>query len=643
MEPCRRRAVAHEQRRRRDGVVVALACAAGFLGPIQECAAQTLRDLSSLSLGELSQIEVTSVSKRAESLAQSPAAVYVISRDDIRRSGATSLAEALRLAPNLEVARIGSQSYSISARGFNSPNAANKVLVLIDGRSIFTPFFNSVFWDQQDVMLADVERIEVISGPGGTLWGANAMNGVINVITRRAADTQGGLLEANVGDFVQRGAARWGGGIGASGSLRVYAAGFGQGHTSLAGGADAHDDWRGRQAGFRADFGPRDSESTVQGDYYENRIDAPSGRRSGGNVLGRWSKRLDNGSLRLQAYYDQQDRSDAGVAGGAAIEEARTVDFAFEHDFALGRHDIVWGVGQRTWRDRFTNTTNPFVLEPESQTVSLANIFAQDTLALRPDLKLIFGTKLEYSSFSRWAVMPDVRLAWQATPRDFLWAAVSRAVRPPSRLERDLTAPGIVETSPSFQSEKLTAYELGWRTQPTARANASVSLFYNDYSDLRTTSLSDAGGFPVHFGNGLEGHSYGLEAWGSYSPLAWWRVTPGVSLLHKDFHLKPGATDIAGIQTVLGHDPAHQFFLRSYMDLPHDTELYGGIRQVGGLDAIGVRGYWEADLRWAWHVSPNLELSLAGSNVLHVRHAEASQPPVLDIPRSFNLGVRWSF
>ncbi|HEY1328328.1 MAG TPA: TonB-dependent receptor plug domain-containing protein [Casimicrobiaceae bacterium] len=610
---------------------------------LPEAGAQTLRELGSLSLDELAQIEVTSVSKRPEALAQSPAAVYVITGDDIRRSGAASLPEALRLAPNLEVARVNSQAYTISARGFNSVNASNKVLVLIDGRSVFTPFFNSVFWDQQEVMLADIDRIEVISGPGGTLWGANAVNGVINVITRRSGDTQGGLVDVKLGDLVQRGAARWGGTLGTSGTWRTYALGYGEGHTYRPDGTSAADDWHGKQAGFRADFGPRDAESTVQGDIYENRVDSPSGRRSGGNLLGRWVTRLANGSLRLQGYYDEQNRSDSGATGGSSDEQVKTLDIQLEHDFTIGSHAIVWGVGQRTWRDRFTNTANPFVLSPESETVQLSNIFAQDTVSLARDVKVVYGVKVEYSSFSQWAVMPDVRIGWQATPADYVWAAVSRAVRPPSRIERDLTAPGIVETSPQFQAEKLTAYEAGWRTRPSASFNASVSIFYNDYTDLRTTSLNDAGGFPVHFGNGLEGHTYGLEAWAGYSPVPWWRLNPGITLLHKDFHLEPGATDIAGIQTSLGHDPGHQFFLHSYMDLPHDVELYAGVRQIGALDDIGVESYWEADLRLGWHVTRNLELSLAASDVLHVRHAETSQPPPLRIPRSAYAGLRWAF
>ena len=197
--------------------------------------------------------------------------------------------------------------------------------------------------------------------------------------------------------------------------------------------------------------------------------------------------------------------------------------------------------------------------------------------------------------------------------------------------------------SPDFQSEKLVAYEAGWRSQLAPRASLSLSVFYNDYADLRTTSPAPVVVFPVRFGNGWEGHAYGVDAWASFRPFPWWRLDPGFGVLRKDFHLKPGEADIAGIQTVLGHDPGHQVFLHSYLDLPHDLELYVGLRQVAGLPDIGVPSYFEADVRFAWHVTPKLELSLAGVNLVHARHAEASQPPALEIPRSVYLGVRWSF
>jgi len=624
----------------------AIAVAAAAIALAGSAAAQTVRDLAALSIEELGEVEITSASKRAEPLAQATAAVFVITADDIRRAGVTSLPEALRLAPNLEVARVNAQTYNIQARGLNSVNASNKLLVLIDGRSLYTPFFSSVFWDQQDVDLADIERIEVISGPGGTLWGTNAMNGVINVITKAAADTEGGQLNVKGGDFVSRASARWGGKLGTVGSYRVYALGVDQSHTFLTNGQSAGDDWHGAQAGFRADIAASDHDAvTVQGDFYDNRVDAPTGRRSGGNVLARWTRRFTDGStLDVQAYADKQHRADDAAAGGSATGDTSTFDIEAEYAFAIGRdHQVVWGVGQRIWRDRFVNTANVFTLQPESQTLNLTNLFAQDTYSISDTLKATFGVKFEYSTFSHWAVMPNVRLGWQATPRSFLWASISRAERPPSRLERDLSAPGIVNPSPEFGTEKLIAYELGWRAQPLPQTSLSVAAFYNDYSDLRTTSPSPTTILPVNFDNGWEGHTYGVEAWGTVNLLPWWRLAPGVSILHKDFHLKPGQADIAGIQTVLGHDPGHQVFLRSYMELPHDVELYVGLRQIGALPEVAVPSYFEADVRLAWRPVPDVELSVAGLNLVHSRHAEATQPPVHEIPRSVYAGIRWRF
>jgi iron complex outermembrane receptor protein len=650
MDP--RNAVAAHARRRRTASCAALAAAlAATLTPLaaaqslQLATAQSLQQLGSLSIEELAAVEITSVSKRAEPLASAASAVYVISADDIRRSGVTSLPEALRLAPNLEVARVDSQDYAISARGMNSVNASNKLLVLIDGRSVYTPFFSSVFWDQQQVTLADIERIEVISGPGGTLWGANAVNGVVNIVTKPASATTGGLVDARLGDFTQRADARYGGRLGGVGDYRVYALADREGDTRLADGASADDAWKARQAGFRADLAALAGSVTLQGDVYENLVDTPGGRRSGGNVLGRWTRRLDNGGdVEVQAYYDQQSRSDVAATGGGSSDRVRTLDVEAQHAFAIGAtHRIVWGLAYRTWDDEFTNTANPFVLVPQAQTLDLASVFAQDTIALPHRVDLTLGAKYEYNSFSGSALMPSARVGWQADDDNFLWAAISRAVRPPSRLERDLTAPGIVDTSPGFGAEKLVAYEAGYRTQLAPTATLSVSLYYNDYDDLRTTSPAPVTVLPVSFGNGLEGHTYGVDAWASVSVLPWWRIDPGVTLLRKDFHLKPGQSDIAGIQTVLGHDPGHQVFLRSYMDLPHATTLYVGLRHIGGLDDVDVPAYFEADVRLAWRATRNLELSLAGLNLVHRFHAEASAPPIHEIPRSVYAGLRWNF
>lgn len=602
--------------------------------------AQSLADLRNLSIEDLIKIEITSVSKRPEALSGAPSAIFVITADDIRRSGAASLPEALRLAPNLEVARINSQDYTISARGFNSANAANKLLVLIDGRSIYSPFFHNVIWNQHNVMLDDVERIEVISGPGGTLWGANAVNGVINVITRKSAETQGGLVDLKYGNFDQNGAGRWGGKLGDSGTYRGYAMGFGRGHTRFTGtGLDAKDGWNGRQAGFRTDWALPSDGFTLQGDIFENQFDS-GGRSNGGNILGRWTRQLDGGSsLEVQAYYDRADETPRF----ALRDNINTFDLQVQHVIPLGSHEIVWGAGQRVWSDRFT-PINAAVIVPADETLALSNVFAQDTIRLLDDLKLTIGSKFEYDTFSGLEPMPNVRLAWQVSPDDLLWASVSRAVKTPSRLDRDLAIPPIFGPSPAFRSEKLIAYEAGYRTHPTAQTSLSVSVFYNRYSDLRTTTFT--GGVPlIAFQNALEGDTYGVEAWGNARLFPWWRISPGVNFFRKALALKPGTNDFAGVQTAAGIDPGHQVFLRSYLDLPGDLEFYLGLRQVGSLQLAHVPAYFEADARLGWRITPELELGVTGANLVHASHVEATNGfgANFRIPRSVLVSLRRGF
>lgn len=621
-----------------------LKLAAAFFGLVASVGigqAQSLEDLQNLSIEELANIEITSVSKRPEALSQAPSAVFVITADDIRRSGAVSLPEALRLAPNLEVGRINSRYYTISARGFNSANAADKLLVLIDGRSIYSPFFHNVIWDQHEVMLDDVDRIEVISGPGGSLWGANAVNGVINIITKTSQETKGGLVDLKYGSFDQSGAGRWGGRIGDKGSYRAYALGFGRGETRIAGtGAAGLDGWNGRQAGFRTDWKGQSDALTVQGDIFENQFDS-GGRSDGGNLLGRWTRQLEPGStLELQAYYDRADQSPTNELR----DDVDTFDLQLQHIFPLDtRHEIVWGAGQRIWSDRFT-PINAAVIVPANQTLALTNVFAQDTISLLETLKLTIGAKLEYNTLSGLEPMPNIRLAWQVDPTNFLWASVSRAAETPSRLDRNLVIPSLFGPSPSFRSEHVIAYEVGYRAQPTSNISLSLSLFYNQYSDLRTTSLT-GGTPPLVFANALEGDTYGAEIWGDVKPTSWWRLSAGIDFFRKSLHVKPGGTELAGVQTAAGIDPGHQFFLRSYLDLPHDLEVYIGLRQVGSLQLAHVPAYFEADLRLGWHVTPELEIAIAGQNLVHASHVEATDGFGVNyrIPRSVLGSLRRSF
>ncbi|HEX6958638.1 MAG TPA: TonB-dependent receptor [Ferrovibrio sp.] len=611
------------------GIVVVPACAA----------AQTVEELRQLSIEELANIEITSVSKRPQPLSEAPASVYVITSEDIRRSGAASLPEVLRLAPNLQVARIDAATYAISARGFNSFQAANKLLVLIDGRSVYTPLHGGVFWDQQQILLEDIDRIEVISGPGGTLWGANAVNGVINIITKNSRETQGGFAGFQLGNLDKSASARYGGKLGANGTYRVYALGFQRGDTVLPDGDSAKDDWNGKQAGFRMDWLAGDDAFTLQGDLYDNDL-AGGTDNSGGNLLGRWTRQLgDASALEVQAYYDKADRLALGVT-----DSLETFDIEAQHRFPLGdRHAIIWGGGYRLTEDKFINELNPFVLDPESDTVQIGNLFVQDSIALSDDLTLTLGTKLEYSGFTGFEYLPSARVAWQISDTALLWAAVSRAVRTPSRVDRDLTAPGILErASESFDSEELIAYEVGYRGQPSAQTSLSVSLFYNDYDNLRALMLSPDSGLLV-FGNVLEGQTYGVEAWGDYRPRDWWTLSAGANLLQKDLHLKPGGIDAALSQHV-GNDPEYQLSLRSRMDLSDAIELDIGLRAIDDLPDPDVPGYVALDARLGWHVTDTLELSVGGFNLLDDQHPEAGNVATrTEVPRSVYLGARWRF
>jgi iron complex outermembrane receptor protein len=601
----------------------------------------TISDLNVLSLEELSNIEVTSVSKAPERLGEAPAAIYVITREDIRRSGATSLPEALRLAPNLEVARQNAASYAITARGFNSPQSGNKLLVLIDGRSVYTPMASTVFWETLDVALADIERIEVVSGPGGTLWGANAVNGVINVITRSAADTQGAAAEVGGGDRDRNATLRFGGKLGDKADFRISALAFNRGPSlDRKRGDQTSDGARGVQGGFRVDGDAGAGSFTLQGDAYRNTVDLLDYRLTGQNLLGRWTRPLSaRTSFTVQAYYDHVARRYQ-----VADDLLRTFDVQAQMNTELGkRHRLVWGGEFRAWRSAFYSKVG--IGFPKAQAdLTLANGFVQDEIDLTGDLKLTLGLKLENNSYSGLDYLPNARLAWQAGPDTLLWTAVSRSVRTPSRIDRELSFPPFLLASPDFASEKLTAYEAGYRAQLLPQVSLSVSTFYNVYDDLRTTELTPSKtAFMLQ--NGLRGHTYGLEAWAKYSPLPSWRLSAGVDTLTKRLVVKPGHTDLSNLQAG-GQDPSYQASLRSEMNLSPAIEFDVAVRRVGLVSPSNVPAYTEADMRLGWRVKDGLELSLDGRNLLHDSHLEVinkDTAPATPIPRSVYLSLRWGF
>jgi iron complex outermembrane receptor protein len=464
------------------------------------------------------------------------------------------------------------------------------------------------------------------------------VNGVINVITKNARDTQGGLVDLKAGPVDQNGLVRYGGRFGENGAYRVYGMGFGTGHTDLPGGASARDDWHGGQAGFRTDWQGLDDGVTLTGDFYRNN-NALDGRQYGGNVMGRWTHRFADGSdLLLQSSYDRQHRVAPGVS-----ESYDSYDLQAQQTLYLGRHVVVLGGEYRIVRDDFLNNSNIFVLIPQRRTVGVGDLFVQDTFALTEDLKLTFGTKVEDSTYTGFSFLPSVRLGWTVSENTFLWAAISRAVRTPSRIDRELTASGILAPALDFRSETLTAYEIGYRGRPTPTTSLSVSLYYNVYDDLRTTGLSGISGLPLQLQNGAEGTTYGMEAWGDWRVVPWWRLSAGVNLLHKDLRLKPGAVELSGWRSE-GYDPGYQLSFRSSMDLAHGVELDVGVRAVSSLTYAPINGYVDADARIGWHVNERLELSLAGYN-LFGPHAETIVPayPAFQARRSVYLGLRWKF
>jgi iron complex outermembrane recepter protein len=639
-------------RRVRD---IAFACVAfSFSLSVTPSPAQTPDTLPSpgalkqLSLEQLMDVQVTSVSRRPEKLSTTASAIQIITGEDIRRSGATSIAEALRLASNLQVAQANASQWAVSARGFNNV-LANKLLVLIDGRTVYTPLYAGVFWDVQNVPLEAVDRIEVISGPGGALWGANAVNGVINIITKSSGDTQGLSVEAAGGPELGLGTVRYGGRAAPGLTYRVYGEGFGRGSTVLYDGAGAKDSWGLGQGGFRLDAGAGKADGfMLEGDYYDGRPDPDGSAEAvvrGGNAVGRWTRTLSQGSdLQLQLYYDRTWRD----FGNGFTEGLSTYDLDAQHRFQLGRRqEIIWGLGARLMDHRTENLPALSFL-PAHRTLQLYSGFVQDEIALVPArLRLALGTKLEHNSYTGFEIQPSGRLAWTPATHHTVWAAVSRAVRTPARIDRDFAlflAPSVpLLLGQGLETEKVLATELGWRFQPAERVSLALSTFYNDYRDLRTAEPGPPPfGIPITLGNGLEGHTYGAELEGVWQVVDRWRLRGGYTFLKKDLSLKPGIQDL-NRGTAESDDPEHQFLIQSTADLPGRLELDGVLRFVAPLPDPAVPSYAGLDLRLGWRATQHLELALVGQSLLHDEHAEfiPSSPSPRRLERSVYGKLTW--
>ena len=598
-------------------------------------------DLADLSLEELADVTITSVSRRAERLSDAAASVFVITQDDIRRSGANSLPEVLRLAPNLQVARVDATQYAISARGFNNA-IGNKLLVLVDGRTIYSPLFSGVFWDQQDVMLEDVERIEVISGPGGTLWGANAVNGVINIITRSARDTQGALVTLGGGNLDQGSAFRYGGSLDGGGGFRVYGKASRLQNTETAAAVPLADGMDRAQAGFRSDWGGKASGYTLQGDVYSGRAESRAGgvrpiEFSGGNLLGRWTAvDADGSEMRAQAYYDHTERDDQ------LLYRPRTdlFDVEFQRSTRTGVHALVWGGGYRHARDDIQPGIF-FGFVPESRDLNWANVFAQDSVALTKTLQFTAGVKLEHNDYTGIESLPSLRLAWKPAEEHLVWGAISRAVRAPARLDHDIRLPPsgtLIAGGSSFESEIADIFELGYRGELSRVLTYSITAFRYEWDRLRSGQPP-----PAQVQNKIQGITDGFEFWASWQALPAWRLSGGFTTVGENLSAEPGSGDPTG-PSALGDDPNYQWQLRSSLNLPYHQQFDVMLRRVAALPIPAVPAYSALDVRYGWRVRPDLELSATAQNLFDPGHAEFNAAPGRsEFERGVFLKARWSY
>ena len=642
--------------------------------------------LDELSLEQLSEIKITSVSKQSEKLLDASASVFVITADDIRRSGINTIPEALRLAPGVEVARINAHQWAISIRGFNS-DITNKLLVLIDGRSVYSPLYAGVFWDVQDTLLDDIERIEVVSGPGGTLWGANAVNGVINIITRSAKNTQGGLLEIGGGNEEQSfGGVRYGAQLGDA-AVRAYVKGFDRDASQNVNGDGANDDWHMAQGGFRVDWQPVAADHfTLQGDVYHGSEDGifpgkftlgtlPGAsfedeiNLAGHNLLGRWTRQLDTSSdLSLQAYYDHTERNIPNNYG----EKRDTADIDFQHHFALGnRNDLLWGLGYRWTGDDIDNTTFASFI-PDNRTDETFSAFLQDKIDLwQKRVFLTLGSKLEHNDYSHFEYQPNARLSWLISDRQTIWTAVSRAVRTPTRLDTDLqltiplgavpfrATPPLslplyvtVQGNSHINSEKLIAYEAGYRTQLTQAISLDLATFYNDYDDIQTAETRAPivvinpprvyAVLPKTLESGIEGKSYGGTLMINWRPATVWRLRFQYALFDMHLENKAGSNDTDS-KSEEDNSPHNQYAIYSFLDLPYQLSLYTGIRYVDGLKHLNNPSYTAVDASLLWNPISKLELSVTAQSLNDPEHLEFGPAKSQEIERSIYGKVKWHF
>jgi len=594
--------------------------------------------LADLSLEELAALPVISVSKSAKPVSEASASVFVITGEDIRYAGSASLPEALRLAPNLQVARLDARNYAITSRGFNNP-FENKLLVMIDGRTVYSPLFSGVYWDAQDVVLEDLQRIEVVSGAGGTMWGANAVNGVVNIVSRSSADTQGELLSIGTSADEQYASARYGGKLNGdnNGYYRVYVKHLQNDDTYAENGISTQTGFKRTQAGFRMDWDAAGDKFTLQGDAYSGRLHQAGTDDidiSGANILARggWQVSADS-KLSVQAYVDHTERDQPL----AFAQKMNTFDIELQHELAFGaRQNIVWGAGYRYITDRINNDIS-FAFLPADVDMSWKNIFIQDEISVADKVKLTVGSKWEDNPYTGLEAMPGLKLGWEPDSTKLVWASLSRAVRSPSRIDRDLYAPVNPEIinnvpqytvggGPDFVSEIAKVFEVGYRSQPVARVSWSITAFYSEYDKLRTLELNPKSSGVV-FKNMAEADTYGVEMWGAWQVFSDWRLQGGLAVQNVDVRLKPGSMDFSDATGLANGDPDYFWMLRSSYDVSAQIELNSMIRYVDEVKGFKLPSYTALDVNISWAPIPQLELSLVGQNLLNGDHAEFGSAP----------------
>jgi len=649
---------------------------------------QNIPDVTAITLEDLMNLQVTSVSKRAQKLADAAAAIFVITQDDIRRSGASSIPEALRMVPGLQVARIDENKWAIGSRGFNG-RFDNKLLVLIDGRSVYTPLFSGVYWNVQDVMLENVDRIEVIRGPGATLWGANAVDGVINIITKPAKLTQGAMVTAEVGteQRTEEGV-QYGGKAGDNVFYRAYSKYSDWEPAYGAPGAKASDGWHTLRGGFRMDTTPSRADSlTVQGDLYRTNygetltvptVAAPysstypnAGTYSGGNILGHWNHSFARSSTSLQMYYDNTRTVDNSVF----TDREGVYDIDFQHDLHVGEsHELIWGLGYRSIQD--TNSSSPTVsLQPSHSSLNQFSAFLQDQVSLLDNrLRVTIGSKLEHNDFTGFEVEPNIRFVGILSKNQSVWAAISRAVRTPAlteeglRLNEAVVPPGappfnsplpVVEAiygSNQFRSEDLLAYEVGYRVQATSTFSADIATFYNSYTNLRSaepgTPFVEANPFPTDVvvpftaSNKMSGGTYGAELFTDWKVLPKWRLMGSYSYLQMNIRKNADSLDPTP-DNPDGASPRHQWYVRSSLDLPLHLEHDVTLRYIDRLPSLNIPSYYSLDANLGWRPINSLALSIGGQNLLNNQHIEFIPEFINTMPtlvsRTVRATITWRF